>query len=342
MGKGSMKRLNRFIVVVSCFAALYIHAWEGPRSGPPAQKNKKIIFIASDLNNGGVIGVKNGFLEAVRVLGWEVVIKDGGGNFREMQNILRESLRSKVDGIVLGGFQPDEESEALVSAKLPVLVGWHAGPGPKRSKTLFANVTTEAAEVAKIAALSLQKFGSKTPGVVIITDNQFAIANEKVYQITETLKKCKPCKILVVENVPITRAQSDIPSLVVRLNQQFGKKWTHTIAINDIYFDNMNFPLKEIGRTDIANIAAGDGSSVAISRIKGGASQQAMTVAEPLLAQGWQVADELNRAFAGKKESGFVTQPIPITKEILDKSPGDDISSHLSFRETYTNIWKRR
>lgn len=337
-----MKLLNILFVAVGCMVSLAVHAWDGPQSGPTAQANKKIIFIASDLNNGGVIGVKNGFLEAVRELGWEVEIKDGGGNILAMQNLLREALGSKADGIVLGGFQPESETESLVQGKHPVLVGWHAGARPKHPKSLFANITTEPAEVAKIAAESVQKFGSKNPGVVILTDNQFAIANEKVYHITETLKKCKTCKVLLVENMTLTRAQHDIPGLVVRLNKQFGKAWTHTIAINDIYFDNMNFPLKEIGRTDIANIAAGDGSSVAFGRIKGGGSQQAMTVAEPLLAQGWQIADEFNRAFAGKKESGFVSKPMAITKEVLDSYPNEDLSSRLSFREGYSNIWKRR
>lgn len=338
-----MLGFKKFVVAVVCLFSLSLSAWDGPQSGPSAQSHKKIIFIASDLHNGGVLGVKSGFLEAVRELGWEVEIKDGAGSINEMQKLLREALSSKVDGIVLGGFQPDAESEMLaVRAKRPVLVGWHAGPHPKHSKILFANITTDPAEVARIAAESLQKFGNKNPGVVILSDNQFAIANEKVRQITETLKKCKTCKLLSVENMSINRAQYDVPGLVMRLNQQFGKTWTHTIAINDIYFDNMNFPLKEIGRTDIANIAAGDGSSVAFGRIKGGASQQAMTVAEPLFAQGWQVADELNRAFAGKKESGFISKPMAVTKEILDQTPNEDISSRLSYREAYSSIWKRR
>lgn len=338
-----MQGFKRFVAAVVCLVSLSAYSWDGPQSGPTAQSHKKIIFIASDLNNGGVLGVKSGFLEAVRELGWEVQIKDGGGSIIEMQKLLHDALNSKVDGVVLGGFQPDAESESLVGhGKRPVLVGWHAGPHPKHSKVLFANITTDPAEVAKVAAESLQKFGSKNQGVVILSDNQFTIANEKVRYITETLKKCKTCKVLSVENMSINRAQYDVPGLVLRLNQKFGRAWTHTIAINDIYFDNMNFPLKEIGRTDISNIAAGDGSSVAFGRIKGGASQQAMTVAEPLFAQGWQVADELNRAFAGKKESGFIGKPIAITKEVLDQNSNEDLSSRLSFREAYSSIWKRR
>lgn len=34
--------------------------WDGPTSGPQLQANKKIIFIASDMKNGGVQGVQQG------------------------------------------------------------------------------------------------------------------------------------------------------------------------------------------------------------------------------------------------------------------------------------------
>jgi len=337
-----MSDLKLFCALCGILFAANVFAWEGPQEGPVAQAGKKIIFIASDLKNGGVLGVKRGFLEAVRELSWEVEIKDGAGDLGELRNLVKEALHSKVDGIVLGGFQPDSSLESLAQSSRVVMVGWHAGPHPGRTKMLFANVTTDPSEVARLAADSALRVGSKSPGVVIISDNQFAIANEKVKQITDTLKKCKHCRVLSVENVAISDAQHEISSLVSRLQHKFGKEWTHTIAINDIYFDNMNFPLKEIGRNDVANIAAGDGSRVALSRIKGGGSQQVVTVAEPLLAQGWQLADELNRAFSRKKESGFVSKPLTVTKEVLDRVANDDIESHGSFRETYSNIWKRR
>lgn len=37
-----------------------VTTWDGPTQGPALQPNKKIIFIASDMKNGGVLGVKEG------------------------------------------------------------------------------------------------------------------------------------------------------------------------------------------------------------------------------------------------------------------------------------------
>lgn len=311
---------------------------------PAAHANKKIIFIASDLRNGGVQGVENGFMEAIRELSWEVEVKDGAGDIKALTKILKNSLHSKADGIVLGGFQPDPSLASEIRAKPAnmFLIGWHAGVRPGHTKELFTNITTDPMEVARNAAQAVDNIGAKKAGVVIITDNQFAVAKEKVRQITDILKKSHSSRVLSVEDVPIANAQKDIPGLVSRLNGKFGRSWTHTVAINDIYFDNMNFPLKEIGRSDVTNIAAGDGSSVAISRIRSGASQQAVTVAEPLIAQGWQIADEFHRAFAGKKESGFVFRPMTVTQEVLLKMPGEDIESPRSFREAYASTWKRK
>jgi len=329
------------VVAFLCAIATVSSAWDGPRKGPVAQPGKKIIFIASDLRNGGVIGVKNGFMEAMRVLAWSVEVKDGGGDLTQMQKILKEALHSNFDGVVIGGFQAPSNLHHR-HGKSPILVGWHSSAKPGHTDVLFANITTDPVVVARRTADVVQKVGSKKQGIVIITDNQFSIAQEKVRQIIEALSACKTCRVLSVEDVPIFKADLEVPNLVVQLDKRFEKKWTHTIAVNDIYFDHMNFPLKKIHRSDVFNISAGDGSQVAIGRVKGGGSQQVVTVAEPLLAQGWQIADELNRAFAGEKESGYVSKPITISKDLLDSSVGSAEEGTLDFRETYSSIWKPR
>jgi ribose transport system substrate-binding protein len=84
-------------------------------------------------------------------------------------------------------------------------------------------------------------------------------------------------------------------------------------------FRRNELPLLRAGRADIRNVSAGDGSSKAINRIRSGLSQQMATVAEPLGVQGWQLADEMNRAFANAKPSGYVSKPILITRELLQR-----------------------
>lgn len=336
--------LSAFLVLLSLtFFPHSSPSWSAPLEGPPAQANKKIIFIASDLNNGGVLGVRAGFMEATRALSWDVDVQEGAGDQTELNKLARAALLSKADGIVLCGFHLDEAFRELIrkKKKQKAIVGWHAGAKPGASEDLFANVTTDPQVVVDLAVASVQKFGNKNPGVIIISDNQFSIASKKAQLMAEALKKCKTCKLLSIENVSISKAPAEVSHFVSSMNSKFGSQWTHTLAINDIYFDHMNFPLKEIGRNDIVNIAAGDGSVVAVSRIRSGRSQQVATVAEPLMAQGWQLADELNRSFAGKNTSGFVSKPILITKQTLEKIPSGDIEANLTFRQIYLSIWKK-
>ena len=69
---------------------------------------------------------------------------------------------------------------------------------------------------------------------------------------------------------------------------------------------------------------------------------QIATVAEPLHLQGWQMIDELNRAFAGEKPSGYVaagrtcsrrttSTRTAATQNIFDPGNG--------YRDQYKKIW---
>lgn len=40
--------------------------WDGPTTGPKLQQDKTVIFIASDMKNGGVLGVIDGMKEAMQ------------------------------------------------------------------------------------------------------------------------------------------------------------------------------------------------------------------------------------------------------------------------------------
>ncbi len=100
-----------------------------------------------------------------------------------------------------------------------------------------------------------------------------------------------------------------MPQLTTTLLQKYGAKWTYSLAINDLYFDFMGPSLAAAGmKGDGAPkaISAGDGSESAFQRIRA-KQYQAGTVPEPLNEQGWQLVDELNRAFNKQPWSGFVS-----------------------------------
>lgn len=334
-----------FLAAVSCPAQTVPAArpWDGPTTGPTAQSGKKIVFISQDLRNGGITVVYRGFYTATLELGWDVTIVDGTGDPAVIRAKLEEAIRAQPDAIVLGGFQSDDKLAdlvALAKRKKIVLAGWHAAEEPGPTGDLFVNIATGSSSVVDMTVNYMIRTAPGNIGVIIFNDNRFAVANAKTKKMRELIAQCGRCKLLSVENIPISDADKEVPKIVPHLDKTWGRQWTHTLAINDRYFDVINYPLDQIKRPDIRNIAAGDGSNIALGRIRDGHSQQSATVAEPPGIQGWQLADELNRAFAGKPPSGYVSKPILATTELLQRLGTTDVDAGIPYREAYRAIWK--
>jgi ribose transport system substrate-binding protein len=318
--------------------------WDGPMDGPPGQRNKRITFISYDFRNGGITSAYRGLFTAAKELGWQLRVIDGHGSLEIIRAAFSRAVDERRDGIVLGGFGIDMLPGAPQLAKQSsvVLVGWHAAANPGPSKALFTNVTTAPDDVARLAANFVIASSQGQLGVVIFNDDRFAIANAKTARMAQVIGECGRCKVLAIENIRIEEARTDVPPAVAKLNQLYGRAWTHNLAVNDAYFDAMNVALVEHLRTDIHNVSAGDGSTVAISRIGSGMSQQVATVAEPTGLQGWQLADELNRAFSGQLPSGYVSQPILVTAQLLASANGNNIEAHIPYQQAYRAIWHQR
>jgi ribose transport system substrate-binding protein len=317
--------------------------FEGPKEGPKAAAGKKIVYVASDLTNGGVTAVAEGVKEAVTAIGWTVEVLDGKATAQGRTDALNAAIASKPDGIILGGFDAVEQKTAIAQAtdqKIPV-VGWHAGatPGPIPEAGLFTNVTTDPLEVSKIAAFYAIADSNGTAGVVIFTDTQYEIAVKKADTMRDIIKKCPGCSVLSYENSPIAEADSKMPPLVASLLQKHGDKLTYMLAINGNYYGGSRQALKDAGKDPAGppkQIAAGDGDAAEFKRIREGDYQTA-TVAEPLFLQGWQLVDEVNRALNGAPASGYLAPPGLVVK--ANVGSGDVFDPAAKYRDNFKAIW---
>lgn len=320
--------------------------WDGPTTGPKAAAGKKIVVLASDLKNGGVLGVSEGIQEAAKVMGWDVTVIDGQGSVSGRTAAFGQGLALKPDGIVIDGFDAVEQKPSLDTASashIPV-VSWHAAPdvGPVPNTPVFANVTTNADDVAKAAAEWAIVDGDGHPGVVIFTDSEFSVAVAKSNKMADIIK-ADGGTVLEVEDTPIADTSTRMGQLTTTLLQKYGAKWTHSLAINDIYYDFMGPALASAGVQGDGHplaVAAGDGSESAYQRVRS-KQYQAVTVAEPLNFQGWQLVDELNRAFAGEKWSGYVSPFEVVTPDNIafDGGPKNHFDPDNGYRDQYTKIW---
>ncbi|PAZ14824.1 sugar ABC transporter substrate-binding protein [Streptomyces sp. SA15] len=318
--------------------------WAGPTSGPRAVPDRTIVYIAQTLTNPGVAGVAKGVQEAADVIGWRVRTINGQGTPAGIKAAFDEALALGPDGIVIGGFDPasvTEQVDQADAAGIP-LIGWHAvaAPGPSESPKLFSNITTRVEEVAKISADWIIARSNGRAGVVLFTDASIPFAKRKSDLIKTELATCSDVKLLSYENIPIPQANIRTVEKVSSLASRFGDRWTHSAAINDLYFDHAGPALRAAGREGAGapfNIGAGDGDPSAFQRINS-KEFQAATVPEPLSEQGWQIIDEFNRAFAGKPASGYVA-PVHITT--VANSGGALSWDSEGYREAYRKIWAK-
>jgi|SRR3990167_6769120 len=323
--------------------------WEGPTAGPAAQADKQVLFIAADQRNSGVQGVSDGVREATKVMGWRLRVLDGQGSVSGRTAALNQAIALQPDGIILGGFDAREQSSAIakVRAAGTPLVGWHAGPqaGAMPDEGLFVNVTTNPGEVAEIAAYYAVAQSEGKAGVVIFTDSLYAVATAKSDAMAEVIKQCSGCSLLAVEDTPLAETSSRMPQLTTSLVQRYGERWNYALGINDLYFDFMGPALSSLGRKPdgrLLSLSAGDGSQSAFQRIRKSRYQVA-TVPEPLNLHGWQLVDELNRAFAGEAPSGYVTAVHLVTPENIQFDGGarNTFDPDNGYAMAYRKIWQR-
>lgn len=317
--------------------------WNGPTTGPKAQTDKLIVYVASTMTNPGVAGVAAGVQAAGSAIGWDVRILDGQGDQATIQSALGQAIALNPAGIVIGGFDPkssQSQVDQATAAGIP-LIGWHAvgEPGPSTDPKLFTNVTIAVDEVSKISAQWIIAQSGGTAGVVVFTDNSIPFAAGKAKQIEQYLGECAGVKILDEQNIPIPDAGSRTPQAFSSLASTLGDSWTYSVAINDLYYDNAATPLRAAGKQGGGapfNVGAGDGSPAAFQRIAA-KEFQAATVPEPLTQEGWQIVDEFNRAFAGEPASGYAPEVhVTDTSNVGSTTAWDPTNG---YQDVYKKIW---
>lgn len=324
--------------------------WDGPRSGPPAQGRKSIVYVSADQNNGGAAGVGRAVEEAARVIGWTFRLIDGQGTASGRAAALNQAASLSPDGIILGTVDAQEQAAVLreIAARGIRIVGWHAvgRPGPAPERGIFTNIATDPQEVAKAAALYAVADSGGKAQVVIFTDPAYEIGIAKSNAMVEVIHGCPGCSVLSVERIhhgDFRKTSAIMSQRTALLLQRYGTRWTHSIGDNDLYFDFMVPSLLAAaipGNGQPKNISAGDGSEAAFKRIRE-MHYQVGTVAEPLRLHGWQAVDELNRAFAGEKPSGYSTPVHLVTAANIkfDGGTRDEFDPDNGYRDVYRKIW---
>lgn len=321
--------------------------WTGPTTGPKAQAGKSIIFVNYDQRNSGGRGVGEAAAEAAKIIGWDYRVLDGQGTMQGQSAALNQAIALKPDGIILGSVDAigmNTLIQQAIDSGIKV-VSWHSGMTPNKieGSNIIINVTSDPSQVGHIAGLYAVVESNGTAGAILFTDSAYAITIAKTNAEKAAIEGCSGCKVLSVEDTPLGEVQNRMPQLTASLLTKFGASWTHSVAINDLYYDFMAPSLDAAGIAGDAapkNISAGDGSESAFQRIKGN-SHQIGTVAEPLRLHAFQLVDELNRVFAGEPVTNYVFPVHLFTPQNVDKDRGAGgiFDPANGYEDIYKKIW---
>ncbi|MFD2271063.1 substrate-binding domain-containing protein [Undibacterium arcticum] len=291
--------------------------WDGPTTGVKISQKRNVILIGSDLHDPSQSSIASGVKEAAQTAGWNLMTIDCWGSTSRHAEAFSRALALNPDGIVVAGIDTaaiGKELAAAAKKKIPV-VGWHASPKPGPAAGLFANVNTDPKEAAQIAALlgvveskgkkrdsDIHRFQQRLCDGEIERDRQHHQAMPDLQSAGGGRSATGGC------------AEKKMPDVLAALVKRFGKKWTQTIASSDQYLDLMATPAASatLAGNSPQAISAGDGSELSYRRIRD-KNLQIGTVPEPFQMQGWQLLDELNRAIAGEKPSGYENQSYLVT-----------------------------
>ena len=319
--------------------------WDGPSDGPKLQAKKRLVFIGGDMVNTVIAELFKGTKEAASQAGWEVLLIDCRGACYQGAPVINQAIGMKPDGIILAGVDAATQASGLAKAKdkkIPV-VGWHAMAKPGVAEGLFADIGYSAKEAAQIAALYGVTEASSRMGMVIFTDNSTPYLAAKSAAIVDVIKLCENCRLLSVEEFPLPDTGNKLPALTEELVKRFGSRWTHVLAVSDVYFDLMEKPsvASVIAGNKLKGISAGDGSTAAFQRLHSPNAIQIGTGPEPVNMEGWQLVDELNRAFSGVAPSGF-SMPVHLATNqniAFDGGAKNMFEPENDYRSQYKKYW---
>jgi len=199
--------------------------WEGPTSSPKPEKGKKIVFLSGDEQNdiSHLYGVY--IKEAGEKIGWDVTIIDGKGSPTSWLAGMNQAIALKPDGIAMFADAASLQDPIKAGVAQGIkFVGLHAAgyPGPQPDINLFVNIQEDPVEIGKAEAAWVIADSEGKANVVILSHNEYAIAEVKSMATKKEIEKCGSCKVLEYVNSPASEAAQRQPQLTTSWVQRFG------------------------------------------------------------------------------------------------------------------------
>ena len=318
--------------------------WDGPTSAPAPQKGKSIVYLSGDEQND--ISREYGVYmkQAAAHLGWKLTVIDGKGSPATWIAGFNQAIALAPDGIAIFADAKSLQGPIRTAATKGItVIGLHAAslPGPQPELGLFVNIQEDPREIGKAEADWAIADSKGTARVVVVTHNEYQIAETKSGATRDAIRACSGCKMLDYANFPASEAAQRMPQLTTSWVQRFGLP----IYITSVGDNDLDFAVPSLRASGVppaqAKLIGADGNRSAYERIRKGNQYQTVTVSEPIELQAYQAVDEFNRAFNKAPPSGFVQPPYLVTAQNVNQAGGPQnmFVPENDYKTHYLKIW---
>ena len=295
--------------------------WTGPTSGPVAQRGKHLVYLSGQQSNSLDAAYGKYLQQAAERIGWTVTIIDGQGTPTGWISGMDQAIAQHPDGIVIFADATSLRAPIAQAAKAHIpVIGLHAAATTGPSAGLYTNVQEDAGQIGKAEADYAIASSDGTAHVVIVTHNEYKIAEIKSEAMKAEIAKCSGCKRLALVNFPAAEASDRMAQLVTSWVSSYGTNF-YAMTVGDNDWDFGVPALSAGGAPKTVQVIGSDGTAAAYQRIRSGQYQTA-TVPEPAQEESDYAIYQMNRALQGKPADTWIPPIYLVTPKNVDAAGG--------------------
>lgn len=296
-------------------------AWTGPTSGPVAQRGKRLIYLSGQQSNSLDAAYGQYLTQTAARIGWKVSTIDGQGTPTGWISGMDEAIAQHPDGIVIFADATSLEAPIAAAAKAHIpVIGLHAAATTGPGSGLYTNVQEDAGQIGRAEADFAIASSDGTAHVVIVTHNEYKIAEIKSEAMKAEIARCSGCRQLALVNFPAAEASNRMAQLVTSWVSSYGTSF-YAMTVGDNDWDFGVPALSAGGAPQSVQVIGSDGTAAAYQRIRAGQYEVA-TVPEPAQEESDYAIYQMNRALQGQPADSWVPPIYLVTRQNVDADGG--------------------
>lgn len=316
-----------------------VKSWPGPTTGPSAQADKKVMWIACGFAAEGCKGPAEAAEDAAEALGWNLRVVDGQFDPRIFNRAVSEAVDQDYDAIILSAISVDAVAQAVSRAREQgIIVGsWDGGNTPSPTGVNFEVDQPLAQQGVNMANYMIWKSGGDVRAYLTEAP-EFNVVSAWIEGARDTLKSCDTCEIVREDKFTAAEAATRLPSLMVSALRENS-------SINVLiggYDASLLAGLPSIRGAGFDDVRVGGFNGIApyLQMIRDG--KATATSAVPIKWGAWSAFDNVNRLLAGED---IVPQNVPtrlITVDNINDIPEQgQWQGDIDYASEYRKIWSK-